>query len=183
MKRKKRITLNDNHFQDVMLKKIALKYFIDRYIIGNLPRAPICQLDTPCHIWKGPKKEKYGSFIICNENFQYIYVGRAHRLAYMLFVGNIGSNLVLHTCQEELCVNPDHLILGDHKLNGKHQLMNKKGPTNGHLKHINDLTTEDVKTIRLFYFKYSYPVSELAKMFSKSKSTIYNIVNFKTWDI
>ena len=181
---KRKITMTDEDIlKDPFLRKIAIKYFTERYIIGNLPRAPICQLDSPCHFWTGSKDGKYGAFQISNKNYPYIYRGKSHRLAYLLFIGPTGTHLVLHLCQEELCVNPNHLILGNQKLNGKHQLMNKMAPTNSHLKHINDLTTKDIKTIRIFYFKYNYSVAILAEMFKKSKSTIYNIVNYKTWDI
>lgn len=41
----------------------------------------------------------------------------AHRASYMAFKGDIGDNHVLHKCDNRICLNPDHLYLGDHMQN------------------------------------------------------------------
>ena len=180
---RKQTSLKDKDIQDPLVRKIALAYFIPRYIIGNLPRSPICQLNSPCHTWIGGKSKKYGAYFINNKLLRHIYKGGAHCLSYLLFNGPIGNNIVMHICQEELCVNPTHLMLGTHKINSKHQLMNKQAPTHPHLSHANDLTTEDVRMIRLLYFNHKYPMSILTEMYGKTSSCISNIVNYKTWKI
>jgi hypothetical protein len=38
----------------------------------------------------------------------------AHRVAWLLYVGDPGEALVLHRCGVKHCVNPGHLYLGDH---------------------------------------------------------------------
>jgi hypothetical protein len=173
--------ITDEGIQNPLVRKAALNYFKDRYIIGNLPRAPISQLDSECHIWTAGKKGKYGVYSMSINNC--IYRGQAHRLSYQLFIGPIGGLLVLHVCQEELCVNPSHLMLGDGKLNKLHQLKNKKAPTHPHLKHVNDLITEDVKMIRTLAYKHKYPISILCEMYKKSYTCIYNIINYNSWKI
>lgn len=42
---------------------------------------------------------------------------RAHRHSYKTFVCDPGDKMVLHKCDNRLCINPEHLTIGDHKEN------------------------------------------------------------------
>lgn len=45
-------------------------------------------------------------------------IWRGNRLVYSLVHNlDLGKNLVLHTCDNPRCLNPEHLYLGDHKQN------------------------------------------------------------------
>ena len=70
---------------------------------------------TDCHLWNAAKqKQGYGMFSYDGKSLP------AHRFAYLLHKGQIAENMVVHqTCENNSCVNPDHLELQTKSQNKK----------------------------------------------------------------
>ena len=88
-----------------------------------------------CWIWMKHLRNGYGSaWHIGSQEY-------AHRISYWLFRGHIPvDKLVLHTCDNKCCINPNHLYLGSHIDNsvdywsrvGKHYNSEKTSCKHGH---------------------------------------------------
>ena len=68
-----------------------------------------------CHLWNAAKqKQGYGMFSYDGKSMP------SHRFAYLLHKGNISENMVVHqTCENNACVNPEHLELQTKSQNKK----------------------------------------------------------------
>lgn len=106
----------------------------------------VIRTDGNCWEWSGSKdRDGYGQVILAGHTW------RAHRIAWMLTYGEITSKEhVLHKCDNRSCINPDHLFLGDPKINSDdavakgRKIMSRKGENHGRA-----LLTEDlVRKIR-----------------------------------
>jgi len=64
-----------------------------------------------CLVWTGSTVAGYGSVSVHNKSY------RVHRIVWQLINGEIPSAAknadILHTCDNKLCSNPDHLYLGE----------------------------------------------------------------------
>lgn len=110
---------------------------------------------------------------------------RAHHFSYTTFKGPIADGLmVLHTCDNPGCVNPDHLFLGSQFDNMKDMVA--KGRANklkGEASPLAKLCDSDVLEIRRRHISGD-PVNggmALAREFCVSQGTILRIVTGKKW--
>jgi hypothetical protein len=133
--------------------------------------------ENNCWEWQGkkrnPKKRFTYGTISWGQGSHYL----AHRMAYSIFNGVIKNGLqVLHKCHNTLCVNPAHLVLGNHSDNMTDMLMAERSPN---IK----LNEEAVKVIK-WMLKYEYKkglCKKLAFFYGVSRSTITSIKKNHHW--
>jgi HNH endonuclease len=105
----------------------------------------------------------------------------AHRVAWKLFRGKIGPGIsVCHKCDVRACVNPAHLFVGTPADNVKD--MYKKGRGRRGERHGSaKLTLAQVGRIRSMLDEDKMYVSEIAREFGVSETTIRAIKAGRTW--
>lgn len=89
------------------------------------------QDENGCMTWKMSKtKAGYGQVRCGSKNML------AHRVAYMIVKGDIPEGmLIMHSCDNKPCCNPDHLSIGTHADNSHDMMRKDRGDgqfTNGH---------------------------------------------------
>ena len=104
---------------------------------------------------------------------------RTHRLALHLEDVDTTGHFVLHSCDNPLCCNPDHLRLGTHQENmddmkSRGRQARHYGNHNGSAK----LTEQQVLEIRAIR---GMTRKEIAKRYGVGLTTINHIINRKRW--
>lgn len=140
-----------------------------------------------CHLWLGGVGiGGYGKFgWRCSDGT--FRTEAAHRASYILENGWIpwGKN-ICHKCHNKLCVNPDHLYAGTQQENindeiarGTHVSQSTKR-ARGEKSSMAKLKNHEPNEIR-YHHKNGDRVADLAELYGVSQSTIYLIINNKTW--
>jgi hypothetical protein len=151
--------------RDVLLKKGILKRSSD----FPLERFEKKFRVTPgCWLWTGsPGTTGYGAFWLGDKNVA------AHRFSYAAYKGEIATGmLVLHSCDNPLCVNPDHLRLGTNSDNTLDKVSRDRcNSSKGVANHFSKLNEHDVRMIRsdqrrrgLIACKFGIAVSTVTKI-------------------
>lgn len=149
------------------------------------------QKSDGCWNWTGKNLAPggYGRFSLGRRWF------RANRVSYKIHYGICPvDRFVCHSCDNPLCVRPNHLFLGTHvdnmkdmHLKNRHAIGNRhrsvtapesvaRGEDHWHAK----ITEEDVRTICREYVPNSN-AGELARRFGISRSMIWHIASGKGW--
>lgn len=142
------------------------------------------QITPTCWLWKAGRASqgRYGTFRIGGKMEQ------AHRVSWEIFRGTRPpcGFAVCHTCDNGLCVNPEHLFLGTQKDNISD--MDAKGRRGtwrhpGEMSPMAKLNAEQVVEIREAWRddKDYRTQKELAHDYSVSQALISEIVNCKRW--
>lgn len=140
--------------------------------------------ETGCWEWSGYVKEDngYGEMSV-NGSTEY-----AHRVSYTFHNGEIGDDeWVLHKCHNKICINPDHLYLGDVRDNVKDAIEEGSFWSGGQLKDGEEnvsskLTAEQVREIREGYETTDKTMRDLADGFGVTAGNIHAIIHRRSWD-
>lgn len=137
-----------------------------------------------CWPWtKAVNKSGYGSVWIDKKS------RTASRVAYELTFGSIPKNgsyhghVVMHSCDNRICCNPNHLSLGSQKQNNadRDQKGRVKRRCKGVENHHSRFTENDVFEIRK-QLKSGKSLASVASIFGCSKSAIAHINRGRVWN-
>ena len=151
----------------------------EAYIARFRSKFAVTHSDAGCWEWTASRQPGGYGQVIYNGR-----VTRAHRVAYLIFVGPIPPGMfVCHRCDNRACVNPAHLFLGTHNDNmrdavskGRMSRQGKPGESNGRAK----LTRGDVSEIRLRVAQGATQIS-LARLYGVGPTAISRIIKGRSW--
>lgn len=156
---------------DNLLKKTAFYADPEERFWAKVNKTPTCW------IWQGAKTTGgYGIVTIGGKNYS------AHKLSWQWANGKPvpEGQVLLHKCDNPLCVNPEHLT-PDTQQNNVLDRVNKgrsaKGRENGRAR----LKEKDIKKIKSLRSK-GWTETAIAKQFGVGRSTISNILHGRTWN-
>jgi len=108
----------------------------------------------------------------------------AHRYSYEAFVGPIrADDLILHSCDNRLCVNPAHLRVGDHKQNVADMDQRGRRVTNtprGEKNWNTNMTTRRVIAIRGAYVA-GVPIKKICTRYCITEAAMHDYVSGRSW--
>lgn len=86
-----------------------------------------------------------------------------HRLAYQLFVGDVGHHHILHSCDNPRCINPKHLRAGTHAENMQDMVDRSRHRT---------ALSEETLPVLIKLLELGVPQTILSEAFGVAESTI-----------
>lgn len=135
-----------------------------------------------CWIWQGAQTQhpycSYGRFTWLNGKLI-----MAHHAAWYLSGRQIPpGKILMHTCDNPLCVNPDHLRIGTRQENVQDMLdKGREDHLKGMQKASSKLTDAQVRQIRALYSTGQLSQAELGEQFGVYQTTVSRIVRRTGW--
>lgn len=178
LRRSKKVTLrktNNPRFSTVY-RKLSLE---ERFKLSYMRKSG--PLETDCWIWFGhtnsnPKPYlRYGTMV---KNRKRIL---AHRFSWEQFNHSLipKKGCICHKCDIPLCVNPDHLFLGDRIINTADREQKGRGPQ-GERNWCTKLKEVDIPKIRALN-RNGVSQREIADLFNVKTPTISSVVTNRSW--
>lgn len=139
-----------------------------------------------CMIWQGcigGSSGKYGYMSLENKGYlvhRYIAFSELEDDEF-LEVYKSRNVIVMHTCDNTLCINPEHLKIGDHSNNLKDAYNKGRRSALGENNPRTKVTEQQVKEIRQKYKIGIVSYNDLAKEYGIDISTVQHIVYRITW--
>lgn len=129
-----------------------------------------------CWNWTGYRTAKgYGVFAPAKK-----VQHRAHRFAFLVYHGREPGAMVLHNCDNPSCVNPRHLMDGDHGENMR-QMAERRRAAREERHHKAKLDRWEAIAITMLNRGSGYTCDELAAIFGVSKSTVISVASGRLW--
>ncbi len=133
--------------------------------------------NSGCWIWlRATTKNGYGKIFYKKNSYL------MHRVSAFVFnkIESMSTKLfVCHTCDNRICINPDHLFIGTNQDNIRDMIL-KKRHNHGQTHPRSKLTDADVMGIRE-KISLGHSIKSVAKLYNISECNISQIKNNKTW--
>lgn len=160
------------------------KYSITSELVGRFSEKFVAIPIAGCWIWTAAVNEfGYGRFFVewrCGRSV----LDKAHRVSWRIYKGEIPDGFgILHHCDVPCCVNPSHLFVGTQKDNVADRLSKNRPKTGARgERHPRALLNDDlVVSIRRNFSGLHGEITDIAKKYSVSESTINSIISGRTW--
>lgn len=132
-----------------------------------------------CWYWTGATTDKSYGNIGLNRGGK-CHHAPAHRISYLIHKGEIPAGLFIrHSCDNRLCVNPDHLSVGTHKQNME-DMANRNRSQHGMNMHSSKLTNIQVVVIHEARAA-GFSGSSISRYFKISQGNINEIISGRKW--